>query len=110
MSIKNIALISAAAAITASGAFANNFFEASNQLDDSTRLSLGTVTTEAAGTVEIYDFSKGTQGALLGTTQVNAGANTDVDVTIGNTTADDVLAVLKIDGNVVASEDFELVD
>ena len=59
--------------------------------------------------VNVYNYSKGVQGALLGTQTVNAGANTDVRINVGTNNAYNVLAVLEIDGQAVTSMDFDIV-
>ena len=59
--------------------------------------------------MNVYNYSKGVQGALLGTQTVNAGANTDVRINVGTNNAYNVLAVLEIDGQAVTSMDFDIV-
>ena len=106
MSIKTIALAAAVAA-TAGAASANTFgFQES--VEDRSNIELGLVTAAADGVVEIYNLQTGQQGALLGSTMVNAGANDDVLINIGNGFKTDVLAVLKVDGQIVASEAFDV--
>ena len=80
MSIKKIALIAATIAGTASIASADSYFQLNERLQSSSILDLGTVRSEAAGVVEIYNYSGGQVGALLGTEAVNMGANSDVRV------------------------------
>lgn len=108
MSIKSIALIAATVAATASVASADNYFEFGERLDNSSVLELGLVRAEGAGTVEIYNFHKGEIGALLGTEMVNAGANADVRVNVGKRPGQDVIALLKVDGETVAERDYDI--
>ncbi len=108
MSIKSIALVAATIAATASVASADNYFEFGERLESSSILDLGLVRSEGAGTVEIYDYSRGEIGALLGTETVNAGANADVRVNVGNRPFQDVIALLKVDGQTVAQRDFDI--
>ena len=63
---------------------------------------------EGAGVVEIYDFSKGEVGRLLGTEAVNAGANADVRVNVGVGPSQDVIALLKVDGQTVAQNEYDI--
>lgn len=109
MSIKSIALIAATIAATASAASADSYFAFGERLDSSSILDLGIVTSDGAGVVEVYDFSRGEIGQLLGTEVVNAGANADVRVNVGGRPAQDVIALLKVDGQIVAQRDFDIV-
>ncbi|MEM8536759.1 MAG: hypothetical protein AAGF56_02745 [Pseudomonadota bacterium] len=108
MSIKTIALAAATVAATASFASADSYFEFNENLDSAATLDLGLVRAEGAGVVEIYDFHKGEIGALLGSEMVNAGANTDVQVNVGIRPTQDVIALLKVDGETVAQRDFDI--
>ncbi|MEM6374338.1 MAG: hypothetical protein AAF727_16400 [Pseudomonadota bacterium] len=108
MSIKTIALAAATVAATASFAAADSYFAYGERLDSASTLDLGLVRAEGAGVVEIYDFHKGEIGALLGTEMVNAGANTDVQVNVGIRPTQDVIALLKVDGETVAQRDFDI--
>ena len=108
MSIKSIALVAATIAATASVASADSYFQFGERLESSSVLDLGLVRAEGNGVVEIYDFHKGELGALLGTEMVNAGANTDVQVNVGIRPTQDVIALLKVDGEVVAERDYDI--
>lgn len=108
MSMKSIALIAATIAATSTAVSADSYFAFGERLDSSSVLDLGLVRSEGAGIVEIYDFSKGEVGALLGTRMVNAGANTDVRVNVGIRPTQDVIALLKIDGETVAQRDYNI--
>jgi hypothetical protein len=107
MSIKTI-ILAAAVAATGSFASAESYFEHGRTLDADDTLELGLVRSESAGLVEIYDFHKGVQGKLLGSERVRAGANTDVRVHVGFERSRDVLAVISIDGQAVASKVYEI--
>ncbi len=109
MSIKSIALVAATIAATASFASADSYFEFGENLESSSILDLGLVRAEGAGVVEIYDFATGQVGELLGTETVNAGANTDVRVNLGSRPKQDVIAILKVDGQAVAERDYEII-
>lgn len=108
MSMKTLVIAAATVAMTASAASADSFFSFGETLEDSSVAELGTVRAAADGVVEIYNFAGGEQGALLGMTNVTAGANKDVRVQIGSGYRNDVIAVLKIDGQVVASQDYDI--
>lgn len=107
MSIKTLVLAAAVAA-TGSVAAADSYFTLTDRLDNSTIVNIGTVSADAAGVVELYDFSRGEAGRLLGTTNVNAGANTHVRVNLDARPRQEVLAVLKIDGQVVAERQYDV--
>ncbi|MEJ8562389.1 hypothetical protein QTO30_14915 [Yoonia sp. GPGPB17] len=109
MSIKSIALVAATIAATASVASADSYFEFGENLESKSTLDLGLVRAEGAGVVEIYDFATGEIGALLGTEAVNAGANADVRVNLGISPKQDVIAVLKVDGETVAQRDYDII-
>ena len=108
MSIKSIALVAATIAATSTAVSADNYFEFGERLDSSSVLELGIVRAESNGVVEIYDFSKGEIGQLLGTEAVNAGANADVRINVGRPPLQDVVALLKVDGQTVAQRDFDI--
>ena len=108
MSLKMIALAAATVAATASAASADNYFAFGDRLDNSSTLELGTVRAAADGVVEIYDGRFGDLGALLGTEEVMAGANSDVRVNVGHGPDADVIAVLKVDGQIVAQQEYEV--
>ncbi len=110
MSIKKIALIAATIAGTASIASADSYFQLNERLQSSSILDLGTVRSEAAGVVEIYNYSGGQVGALLGTEAVNMGANSDVRVNAPLRTAENVIALLKVDGQTVAEREYKIID
>ena len=108
MSIKAFAIAAVALASTASVASANSYFELPRAQSSTNNLELGIVRAEADGIVEIYSRTDGEQSVLLGTQAVRAGANTDVRVNTGTPLRSDVVAVLKVDGEVVASETYRI--
>lgn len=87
-----------------------SYFGLAPQLPATSTVNLGTVTAQGNGVVEIYDYRLGTQGALLGTQTLNAGANTDVRIDLGRVPMGDVLAVMKVDGKVVATQTYNVAD
>lgn len=98
----------ASLAFTSTAQAYQNSFGFGERLDRRSTLSLGTVRAEADGVVEIYDYRYGRPGHLLGTTRVRGGANTDVRVTVGRPPLADVLAVLRVNGQVVAQKDYDV--
>lgn len=106
MFAKSIALAAAAVALTATTASANAFGIGESQPSKSV-VELELVIADAPGTVEVYEYSFGQPGELLGTTEVMAGANADVRVNVGNSIKHDIVAVLRVDGEVVATRDFD---
>ena len=108
MSVKTLIAASALMASTATIASANyNYFSLVTDLDADTSLELGIVRAASDGVVEIYDYRGGEQGDLIGTTEVFAGANDDVSVDVLTPPQSDVLAVLKVGGEVV---DMQVID
>jgi len=108
MSIKSIALAAAAVAALGSTASAESYFELNENLDSGTVLDLGLVRADADGVVEIYKTDAGEPGVLIGTEAVHFGANSNVRVNVGIQPIQDVIAVLKIDGQVVAQQDYNI--
>ena len=103
------ALLVGSALVFASGAQAdNNTFGFGERLDRKSTLDLGLVRAEADGIVEIYDYNRSEQGRLLGTTRVRGGANYDVRVNVRTRPINDVLAVLKVGGRVVATKGYDI--
>jgi hypothetical protein len=98
----------ALAVTAASVATADTYFETGKTLDAGGLLELGLVTSEGDGVIEVYDYHTGTVGRLLGTEDVHSGANTDVRVHTGLPVKNDVLVVVKVDGQVVAEKEFDV--
>jgi len=110
MSIKMITLAAVTVASTASIASANTFFNVSSTLENRSTLDLGLVDASGNGQVAIYDYRFGTQGELLGVEDVHPGANIDVSVDVGIEPDHDVLAVLMVGGQEVASKRYFIED
>jgi len=108
MSITTIALAVATVAATASAASADSYFGFGDRLDNASTLELSQVRAAGNGVVEIYDGRFGDLGTLLGSEEVNAGANKDVRINVGHGPDADVIAVLKIDGQIVAQKQYEV--
>ena len=110
MSFKSITLAAAVVAITATASSANSFCELGRTIDGGDILELGLITTDGAGVVELYDFHTGSQGRLVGTRRLRAGANPNVRVrtTSGRPQRRDVIALVKVNGRVVASKKFDV--
>lgn len=108
MSIKFTAIAAAAIATLGTATLADaSYFSYQDRLDG-TVLELGTVTSQGNGVVEIYDFHGGQLGALLGSEDIRAGANANVRVNVNTAPDFDVIAVLKVDGQTVATRDYEV--
>ena len=104
---KTIAL-ALAAIVSAGAAAADNYlpFTAETQNRDSV-IELDTVRAASDGVVEIYSFHKGEVGALLGSEDVNAGANANVRVGLGKAPVTDVIAQLVVGGQVVDTQEID---
>jgi hypothetical protein len=106
----------AAAAVVGAATFAaagpaydtGSYFALPRTVEASSTFDVPLVTSTGAGTVSIYDFKSGTQGALLGEVAVNAGANADLRINLGVPPQSDVLAVLTIGGQVAASQVYDV--
>jgi len=105
---KTTAIAVAAIAASATIASADVSYLSSFAMDQerSGQIELGTVRAANDGVVEVYSFHRGVQGDLLGSTNVNAGANADVDVKIARP-ATDAIAVLKVNGQIVDTQEIE---
>jgi hypothetical protein len=107
MSIKNFTLIAATLAATAafaSTASAGNYFEAGNSITNAPILQVGSVHSDSDGVLALYNYSTGVKGALIGTARINAGANPSVTIDNNNLVLDDVVAVLEVNGQAVATK------
>ena len=100
----------AIAAIAASATIASaNINDTSNfvmEQDHENQVELGLVRANGDGVVEVYTFHKGEIGALLGSTDVHAGANLDVDVNILRSDVD-AIAILKVNGQTVDTQEID---
>ncbi|MCA0044500.1 hypothetical protein [Celeribacter litoreus] len=85
----------AVVAVAGSAAFAGpNYIVQSNPQNLTSVATLDLVRAETDATVSIYDFHGGERGELLGTTDVTAGANTNVKVRLKPSNSEDIIAVL----------------
>lgn len=107
MSIKMIALATVAALGTATFASAN-YFSYGETLPSSSTIDLGTLSAADSGMVEIYDYRGGEVGQLLGSTDINAGANQDVRIQLKQRPLSDVIAIMTVNGQVVAEKDYRI--
>ena len=106
---KQLAFAAAATIATAGAASASNYIlDLDASAERGSLIELETVRADMAGTIEIYDFHRGEQGALLASEMVNAGANSDVRINTGAQVINDVLAVLVVDGQVVDTLEIEV--
>ena len=87
---------------------AGNYFGQSQTFQSSSVFNIPVVTSSGAGTVALYDYNAGVQGALLGEVAVNAGANSDVRFNLGVAPRNDILAVLTVGGEVTATQSYEV--
>jgi hypothetical protein len=69
--------------------------------DGSSTVDFDFVRADGPGVVEIYTLQAGQQGDLIGSAPVVAGANQDLRVDVGIGTQLDVLAVLRVGGQIV---------
>lgn len=104
MSIKLFTAAALIAASTATVATANSNFGVLTDLPSTNTLDLGNLRAASDGIVEIYDYRAGEQRALLGSADVHAGANRDVRVGVQVAPRFDVIALMKVDGQIVASQ------
>jgi hypothetical protein len=101
---KLLPLFAAALFATAGMASASNTFGLNEVQSSDNLVEFGTVVANGDGVVEVYEYHGAQQGRLLGYDAVHAGANTDVKISVGPTAASNFLAVLKINGDVVAQQ------
>lgn len=99
-----IALTLAATAAASMATAGINTFELGNKIDNTTYADLGMVRAVADGVVEISDM----QGNLLGATPVKAGVTGNVRVEFGTNIHNKVLAELKINGQTVAAQFYDV--
>lgn len=98
-----IALAAIAASATIASADVSYLSTFAMEQQRGNKVEMGTVRAASDGVVEIYSFHTGVQGDLLGSTTVNAGANSNVDVSIARPSTD-AIAVLKVNGQVVDTQ------
>ncbi|SFJ36806.1 hypothetical protein [Celeribacter neptunius] len=93
-SVKTLAA-AALVAVAGSAAVAGpNYIITGVQKDIKSVTTVDLVRADQAGTLEVYNFHNGERGALLGSADVNAGANTDVKVRLSNAPLNKVEYVL----------------
>jgi hypothetical protein len=102
MNIKSLVLATVISTFGAVSASADAHVSFSNYLESSSVLELGLITMDEPAILEIYDYIGGQQGAMLGSVELNQGANSDVKVNVGVAPRQDVLAVIKTDGKVIS--------
>jgi len=96
----------AATLLTAAGsaAFAGaNYIKAGDAQNTNSGVTLELVRADSDGVIYAYDARTGTDGKVLGSTPVKAGANTDVRVNFKTPALNDVLAVLYTDDTTTPS-------
>lgn len=106
-----VALVAALAAapVLANTTLGENYFGMSPvQTAGQTLLELDLVVASGPGTVEIYDAADTGLQRLLGSEPVRAGANTDIKVSIVPPPVRDAVAVLRVDGTIVAQQRIEI--
>ena len=101
-----LAIAAIAASATIASANINDLSNFSMEQDRGSQVELGLVRAASDGVVEVYTFHKGEIGALLGSTNVRAGANVDVDVNIPRTGVD-AIAILKVNGQTVDTQEID---
>lgn len=90
--MKSTALVAALTMGTAATAAGSFGFQTTVEEDSTIMIDL--VRTNEAGVLAIYDYSTGDFGELLGTVDLNAGANADVIVPLDVNRADTLAAVI----------------
>jgi hypothetical protein len=108
MSVKAFAIATAALVSTASVASATSYFELPRTQGVTSTVELGLVRAEGQGVVEIYDILDTDFAAPIGVQAVNLGANDDVRINTGAPVRRDVVAVLRVDDEIVATERFRV--
>ncbi|EAR52395.1 hypothetical protein OG2516_07957 [Oceanicola granulosus HTCC2516] len=101
--MKNVLLATLLATLgTASVASADSYFSITEAQGDSAIIELGSVVSDADGSVDVYTLEGGELGTLIGSRSVHAGANTNVRVPVNSAPVGDVVAVLTANGEVLA--------
>ena len=105
ITLATAAIVASASASIASADTPNNISNFVMEQDNSgVQAELETVTATSDGVVEIYTFNQAELGSLIGSEQVQAGANLDVDINF-NRTNTDAIAVLKVGGETVDTQE-----
>ncbi len=108
MSVKIALMAAATVAVMGTSASAESYFQFMYSLDNDNVLELGVVRSEGDGVVEIYQDKGNRLGRLLGTRRVHAGANSNVRVNVNFRPSVDVVAILRVNGQVVASREYDV--
>ena len=108
MKLKSALIATAAALFLASAAQADSKVSLSGGYGRSATLELGQVVSEGNGTISVYAFDRNKRGDLLGSENVHAGVNYDVHVNVGTRPTTDVIAILTVDGRVVATQNYNI--
>lgn len=113
-SVKTLTAAALVAFATSGAAFADNMdynYIVPGEIQSlNSVINLDLVRASEAGTVSIYDYSQGTQGDLLGTADVHAGANPNVKVEVTPNVAQKALVVLSEQGAPVATSTLHNLD
>ncbi|SLN64698.1 hypothetical protein [Pseudooctadecabacter jejudonensis] len=99
------ALAATATLAAAESSYISNFVKEQNR---DNLIELGTVRAAGNGVVEIFGYHKGKLGPLLGSESLHAGSNLDVEINVRRRPLTDVLAVLKVNGQIVDTQEIEL--
>ena len=101
---KLLPLLAAALVATAGAASASNTLGINVGHASGNSVEFSTVVANGNGAVELYEYQGAQQGRLLDTDAIHAGVNTDVKVSVDGSVANSFLAVLTVDGQVVAQQ------
>ena len=97
-------LLAAALVATTGAASASNTLGFNVGRASGNSVEFSNVVASGNGTVELYEYQGAQQGRLLDTDAIHAGANPDVKVSVNGSVANSFLAVLTVDGQVVAQQ------
>lgn len=107
MSLRFALTLLGAATVLGTSASANNSLALNGVQDSRTQVALDLVSTDAPGVVEVYDVRSGEPGVLLGSEAVKAGPNSDVRISLVPPALQDAIAVLRVGGEVVATQELQ---
>ena len=102
---KLLALTLAALVGSTTLAAAESTFTLPQVQDDDSIVELGRINADGDGVVHIYALDAGKMGALIGSEAIRAGTNSDVRVPLIDNPKQDAMAVLEVDGQVVATQE-----
>lgn len=69
---------------------------------------IDTVRADNGGVLEIYEYHGGEMGDLLGSQELSPGANADVHVMLDRAACQDILAVLRVNGEILDTYEIEI--